>query len=138
MPVAVDYVDVVEREQPATFHVNATGAVTLAEVDDLFHEIQTHSRFVPGVRILADARDVSDVPPTSEIRLIAGMLGALATMGLGPVAIVAGNTFVYGVSRMLATLAEPLCVSIQPFRRMDDAMHWLDAEAEARRATPAF
>src|SRR6185503_14077972 len=136
MPVAVEYVEHAEYEDPATFHVNAAGAVTLAEVDDLFHSIQGDSRFVPGVRILADARDVSDVPASPEIRLIASMLGQLATLGLGPVAIVTGNTFVYGVARMLATLAEPMCVTIHPFRCMDDATHWLESEAESRRPRP--
>ena len=123
MPVAVEF------EEPSTFRVRTSGAVTFDEVEQVLEEIERHPRLGDS-RILVDAREVRDVPTTPELRSIAIEMGRLVDRGLGPVAIVTETTFVYGVVRMFATFAEAASVRVQPFKCMVEATRWLDAQDE--------
>src|SRR6266545_5055292 len=99
MPVELQY------EEPATFKVRASGEVTFAEVEDLLGEILAHPQLRGGVRMLVDGREIEKAPSTPELRKIAADFGPLVDRGLGPVAIVTGSAFIYGVARMFSVFA---------------------------------
>jgi hypothetical protein len=118
MPIAVAF------EEPSTFRVRSSGAITYAEIEQAIGDLERDPRLNES-RMLVDARGVSDLPSTSELRIIAIDMGRLVQRGLGSMAIVTETTFVYGVVRMFATFAEAVSLRVHPFRCMSDAERWL-------------
>lgn len=123
MPVELSH------QEPGTFVITASGVVTHEEATRLLNTLRQHPRMGPGTELLADARAVTGVPSTEELRAIATLLRPLREHGLGPVAIVSSTAFVYGVARMFAVFAELMDARVAAFRSMDEARAWLAAEA---------
>ncbi|HJQ21369.1 MAG TPA: STAS/SEC14 domain-containing protein [Gemmatimonadaceae bacterium] len=119
MPVALSF------EEPSTFCISTSGAVTFDEVERLIGDLEADPRLTCGIRVLVDARAVSDVPTTSELRTIAADLGRLVPRGMQRIAVVTESTFVYGIARMFAVFADAVCITVHPFRCMSDATAWL-------------
>ncbi len=126
MPLALTY------EEPQTFRIRVSGLVTFDEMERMIRVLEQdpHMR---GALVLTDAREASDAPSSAELREIAVHAGRLAKNGLGPVAIVVGTTFLYGIARMFATFAEAVCMKVNPFRTMPEAEEWLAREDAARK-----
>jgi hypothetical protein len=118
-------------QEPATFTVRAAGSVTYDQVQVLLRELRAHPLMRAGVSIIVDARDVDSVPTTSELRVIAVDLKTVFDLGLEAVAIVADQTFVYGVARMFAAFAEALGQNVHAFRCADEAHAWLHDQPHA-------
>lgn len=124
MPITVDFT-------ANAVTVTATGALTYQEVADLIaHQIKAPAR-TPGLPILVDARDVNGAPSTAELRLIAAEMRPLIETGMGPVGILTGSTFVYGIARMFSVFAQALCADVSAFRCPADAENWLETRRTA-------
>lgn len=126
MPIALEF------EEPCTFRVRAGGAVTFPEVEDLLAQLEQHAMLSSRPAVLVDATEVEEVPSTSELRLIAASVGRLVRLGLGPVAIVTGSTFVYGVVRMFGFFAEAENANVVPFKSPGEAVRWLSEQMAER------
>jgi hypothetical protein len=119
MPLALEFVE------PSILMVHASGRVTYEEVNATIADLMAHPRLCLGVNLFADCRDVTSTLSTSELRAVARELVPLLDRGLGPIVIVSGRTFMYGVARMFSAFAEPLGFVVQAFHTMDEASEWL-------------
>lgn len=122
MPLALELAD------PSTFVVQASGGVAYDEVKQLIGELQAHSQFSPGMRILVDGRTVSEPPSAAELRLLAGELKPLLDRGLGAIAIVAESAPVYAAARMFGVFAQTVYARVGTFRDIDEGRRWLIAQ----------
>lgn len=116
-----------EITEESTLLVRASGNVTYAEVQSAFDDLLKEPRRADAgdVRVLADAREVTDVPSTKDLRTIAQNLGTLLGRGRSSIAVVTESAFVYGIARMFGVFAERVSVNVRAFRCMDEARAWL-------------
>ena len=117
--------------EPRTIMVTCSGDVTFDEVRALQADLAARAPLRDSARMLVDANAVCGAPSSSELRLIALEMKPLLNAGLGPVAIVCGSTFVYGVARMFAILAVAVDANVGAFRDMAEARDWLSEQATA-------
>jgi hypothetical protein len=115
MPVSLTFTE------PSTFSVEASERVTCDEALAAIDELAAHPRLDQCASIIVDARTVSGVPSTPELRAIAWSLRRVHATGASALAIVTDTTFVYGVARMFSVLAEPSGIDVSVFRCMEDA-----------------
>jgi len=114
-------------DEPAVVKVTASGVVTFADIALALDELLADARIVPGMSMLSDARGVTSLPSTAELRLIARDLKPLRDRGITRIAIYTDSTFVYGVVRMFGVFAEAVNLKIGAFRHAADAEQWLGA-----------
>jgi hypothetical protein len=119
MPLQFEFTD------KSTLFVRASGNVTYAEVQRAFDDLATNPRHNGDVSVLTDARQVTDVPCTADLRVIAEDLRRLFGRSPGTIAIVTESPFVYGVARMFGVFAERVSVNVRAFRCMEEARTWL-------------
>ena len=117
--------------EPCTITVTCSGDVTFEEVRALQVELAAHAPLRDSARMLVDANAVCGAPTASELRIIALEMKPLLDAGLGPIAIVCGSTFIYGVARMFAMLAVSVNANVGAFRDMAEARDWLSTQATA-------
>jgi hypothetical protein len=123
LPVPVD----LTYSEHSRFEVRASGEVTLGEIERAIAEILAHPALPEGPDVLIVADEVDQVPTTSELRVAAREIRPALDRGLGALAIVASNPFVYGVARIFSVFAESVGAEIAAFREVDDASRWLAA-----------
>jgi len=114
-------------QEPDTFLVLASGAVTFEEAQETQAQILADPRISNGSCMLVDCRELKAAPSSSELRQLAGNLVPMLDRGMGAIAIVTSSPMVYGVARMFATFAELVNAHVMPFKCMDDAKDWLNA-----------
>lgn len=119
MPLAFEFAD------PRTLSVRASGTVTLAEVEEVIQDLITDARFARGIRVVADCRDVEQTLSTAELRTVARDIQPLVAMGLGPVAVITGSVFIFGITRMFGAFAEAVGARIHAVRTVEEAYAWL-------------
>lgn len=117
--------------QDGTIMVHASGKVTLEEVRVVQEQILVHPGWRAGAAMFVDARAQTGAPTAEELRIIAREMTPLVERGLGPVAMVCGSSFIYGVARMFSVFAEVVHANVGAFREMDEAQKWLDAQPTA-------
>ena len=80
--------------------------------------------------ILYDSRLDTSQTPTAEVRAIIDYVARCISQHgpRGPVAIVTPNPVNYGMSRMYSTLGEPVNLTVEVFREMEEAEEWLAAQ----------
>lgn len=114
--------------EPSTFVVTASGKVTYEETTRILEDILADPRLDKDITVLVDARDVTGVPTTQELRALARELRPLHAAGVPAMAITTSSTFVYGIARMFSVLAEHSGLHVQVFRDLDEARRWLTTE----------
>ena len=119
MPLKLEYIE------PFTITVQASGAVTYDEVEEVINVLMTDPHVCCGVRMFVDGRMVERAPSTAELRAIARDLKPLVDRGLGPIVILTSSPFVYGICRMFSVFAEAMGATVHVFRSGDEAQHWL-------------
>lgn len=124
MPLTLEVADHAAR-------VTASGTVTYQEVVYLIAQRLADPARIPGLPVLFDGRGVTGAPSAAELRLIATQMKPLIDSGLGPVAIVAGSAFTYGVVRMFAVFAQAMSANVAAYRREADAQRWLTEQRPA-------
>jgi hypothetical protein len=77
--------------------------------------------------ILYDARNDTSQPSTADVRAMVEYVGrCIAQYGpRGPVAIVTRAPSNYGMARMYSTLGEPVKLTVEVFREIEEAEAWL-------------
>jgi len=108
--------------------VRAYGDVTLEECLDVQHRVLADPRMRPGLHWLADCCGATGLPSTSDLRTIAQEFEPLVKAGVGPVALVTGSAFVYGVARMFSVFAETVGLRVAVFPDLAEAREWLDSQ----------
>lgn len=111
--------------EPDTFVLVARGRLTLDEVRRVHAEVLADPRMVPGVRILADNREMQGAFSAGELRTIARDMVPFSERGIETIAIVCTSTLHYGVARMFSAFAEPFNLHVGVFRDYGEAEQWL-------------
>lgn len=119
--------------------------VRLRDMNDVDLELEAVSAYLgdprlrPEPRILIDRRDAPIVVPTEYLSDYAWHVGRMiASLRRPRVAVVVGNDRDYGISRMFEMRSEgELDHQFAVFRTVEEAVEWLDLDAE-RVVWPAF
>jgi hypothetical protein len=120
-------VEIVEFEA-GMLRVRAHGDVTLEECRDYQKQLLADPRMRSAPQLLADLTGVTGAPSADELRIIAREFEPLIKAGLGPIALVSGSAFVYGLGRMFCVFAETVGLRIAVFHDRAEAREWLDSQ----------
>jgi len=105
---------------------HCTGAVTLDEVLDHFHELETDPKTPNRLDVLLDLDGMTTVPESQDLREVTQAVKRLTgQVTFGSCAIVASRDVVFGMSRMFEVFAEGLFGRTHVFRERRDAERWL-------------
>lgn len=115
MPITIAF------EEPSRFILQGTGDITGAESVRALKEVMNHPRFRPGTTLCAITHDVTEAPPTDELREIVVVAVALRKAGMSALLISTAPGFVYGVARMFASLADIAGVPVEVFNDETEA-----------------
>lgn len=117
MPVIINSSEGVVR-------VTASGHVTYAEVATLLAGRRDQPPGDAPLPVLVDAQTVDRAPSAADLRRIVTGLRHLAH-DMGPIGIITGSVYVYGVARMFSVFAEGVPASVKVFRCPEEAAGWL-------------
>ena len=79
----------------------------------------------PTFAILVDGRELEYLASYQDALRFRDMFGLLRTSFRGPIAVVVQGTARYGVSRMIATMADLVGVRMEAFLSISDAEGWI-------------
>jgi hypothetical protein len=106
-----------------TLQTRASGTVSYADVLEHLH---TARQQVPGARELFDASGAKTDLTAAEVKALAQEAFALFERGkLGPIAVVATDSVLFGMARMYEAFVADLAVPIHVFREVSPALEWL-------------
>jgi hypothetical protein len=104
--------------------ITASGCVSYSEILELLQAMLKAPR-VGGVPVFVDTRTVTKAPSTAELRLIAREVKRLADAGYGPIAVLTGSTWMYGVTRMFSVFVQPV-TDLVALSSVEDAQAWVN------------
>jgi hypothetical protein len=123
------------RYDPATdiVRVHATGAISGSEIRDYFQALVRETWWRPGMRFLADNREVTSMPPHSGLEIGAlAMVRSAAYGGGARVSVVVADSLQYGVVRQFDGLSAEAGAEMRPFYDEAEAIAWLTRPDGAR------
>ena len=113
-------------------HITANGKVNILELKDIFLETVEHEQWQAGFNMLCDYRNIENFDVSSkdidEITVWQSSIDDL--IGGGKCAVVASKDSVYGMSRMWEMMSSERSQHISVFRKVDEALSWLDTTNE--------
>ena len=113
-------------------HITASGKVNILELKDIFLETVEHEQWQAGFNMLCDYRNIENFDVSSkdidEITVWQSSIDDL--IGGGKCAVVASKDSVYGMSRMWEMMSSERSQHISVFRKVDEALSWLDTTIE--------
>ena len=111
--------------------VEVSGDVTASEIFGTYAAIASDPALRPNLGVLADCRTVTSVPSFSELGTVA-CASAQAASAIRPTraAVVVPTTWLFGIARQFAALAEMNGVRVVPFYAEADAKRWLTTDGE--------
>ncbi len=111
-------------------YVRVAGKITVEEIMIEGGEMFAEKEWVNGYHILCDYREVLDLNLTTEDlnRIVVQDKSNELLFNKSKCAIVAGNDFVYGISRMWEALSESTQIQTMVFKNMKDSLLWLNIE----------
>ena len=117
----------IDRERKLA-EITASGTVDFSELKEIFMEIVGHEDWQAGFNMLCDYRKIDNLEVTSQdIDTITEWQTAMDSLiGSGKCAVVASKDSVYGMSRMWEILSSDRSQRICVFRRLNDAVLWLN------------
>ena len=117
----------IDRERKLA-EITASGTVDFSELKEIFMEIVGHEDWQAGFNMLCDYRKIDNLEVTSQdIDTITEWQTAMDSLiGNGKCAVVASKDSVYGMSRMWEILSSDRSQRICVFRRLNDAVLWLN------------
>lgn len=128
MPVSLDSSGPIAR-------ITATGPVNYSEILALFQAMLQQAPGSGQRPVFVDTRDVSKAPSTAELRLIAREMKRLTDAGFGPIAVLTGSTWMYGVVRMFAVFVQSLS-EVVAVRTSEEADAWIERMSHGRPTHP--
>lgn len=106
-----------------TLQSRATGTVSFAEILD---HLRSERQKIPGVRVLFDMTGATTDLTSDEVKQLAHNTSAMFEPGkLGPTAIVATDSAVFGLARMYEAFTGEMRRPFQVFREVPPALAWL-------------
>jgi hypothetical protein len=117
--------------------ITASGPVSYSEILELFQVMILEAPRTGRVPVFVDTRNVTQAPSTPELRLIAREVKHLTDAGFGPIAVLTGSTWMYGVVRMFSVFVQS-ATDVVALRSTEDAEAWIDnyvALCDARSGT---
>jgi hypothetical protein len=118
MPISLD------NSGPVVW-ITASDAVTYSEILELFAAMLRKAPRVGRLPVFVDTRKVSEAPSTAELRLIGRELKHLSDAGFGPIGVLTGSTWMYGVTRMFSVFAQS-ATDVVALSSIEDATAWID------------
>jgi len=113
-----------------TVTIRASGQASAEGFEAYLKELLEHPRWLPGMRILVDFRDLEGgYLRKEEIRRISDLHVPLGErLGNGPCAIVVSDPLHFGLARMWEAYSDRrLFLRIRVFDSMDEARDWLSS-----------
>ena len=106
--------------------VQLSGRVTAAEIFAYYAALAADPGVVPGLAVLADCREVTTGPSFTEMVAVANAKGLLPD-GLRPTraAVLVSKSWIFGIVRQFAALAERMGVRVMPFYESHEARVWI-------------
>ena len=106
--------------------VTLSGDVTSDEIFDYYAAVAADPALRPGLSIFADCRSVTSVPPFPELNAVANAQ-ARAPADVRPrrAAVLVSSSWLFGIIRQFAALAEGGGIQVVPFYNHDEAHQWL-------------
>lgn len=104
--------------------ITASGAVSYSEILELFEAMIREAPRVGRVPVFVDTRNVTKAPSTPELRLIAREVKHLTDAGFGPIAVLTGSTWMYGIVRMFGVFVQS-ATDVVAYRSLEDAQAWI-------------
>lgn len=106
--------------------VRAYGPSTFEEARASADSLIADPEFEPRFAILVDGRELEYLASYADALQFRDMFHRLRTSFRGPIGVVVQGTARYGVSRMIATLADLVGVRMEAFLSLPEAEAWLD------------
>ena len=117
-----------ENARPVV-RITASGPVTHSEIRELFQAMMQNAPRQGGAAVFVDTLGVTGAPSAAELRLIAMELKRLTDAGFGPIAVVTGSEWMYGVVRMFSVFVKS--TEVAAFRSAEDAETWLSLDGSS-------
>lgn len=113
-------------------HITASGRVNILELKDIFLETLEHEQWKAGFNMLCDYSNIENFDVSSkDIDAITSWQSSIDDLiGGGKCAVVASKDSVYGMSRMWEIISSERSQQIGVFRKMNEALAWLDKTVE--------
>ncbi|HET9532466.1 MAG TPA: hypothetical protein VFQ92_19060 [Blastocatellia bacterium] len=111
-------------------HITGEDMFTFEELEQLFSAALADPRFVKGMRMLIDARDLRSNPKLEELRKRAELFASLKEHFTPGYALVVTDTLYYGLGRMFQVFAQTEGVEVKIFNDIDEARRYLAGDAE--------
>ncbi len=105
--------------------VVADGPSDVGAIVTFIRELAADGAFEPGFGVLFDARRSAFVPSAMDVQQILATLSSVRARFGGRVGLVPAAGVMFGVARMLATLAESQGVHVAAFTDPDEAAEWV-------------
>lgn len=109
--------------------IEAFGSITLPDTVAFIRALAGDPAVLGRRYILLNMNRGEPALPTGDLRHLVDVYRPLVEAGLRAIAIVAGFTHVFGMSRAFSIYGEALGIPIHVFRREDEALAWLDSLA---------
>ena len=117
-----------------TLQSRASGTLCFAEMLDHLRRAREQK---PGVRELFDATGATTTLTCDEVKQLALAAGAMFERGmLGPLAVVATDSALFGMARMYDAFTSELKRPFQVFREVSPALAWLASRPPRTTAAP--
>ena len=109
-------------------HITASERVDLPELQEIFTEIIEHEYWQAGFNMLCDYREIEefDVSTRDIDTITQWQMSIDDRIGDGRCAVVTDQDEIYGMSRMWEILSSDLSHQMGVFRKIDDAISWLE------------
>ena len=109
--------------------VTLSGDVTSDEIFEYYATVAADPALRPGLSIFADCRSVTSVPPFPELSAVANVQPrAPADLRSRRAAVLVSSSWLFGIVRQFAALAERGGILVVPFYDRDEAQQWLSRE----------
>jgi hypothetical protein len=108
--------------------VRAFGPSTYDEAQAEADRLITDPSFDPAYAILVDGRELEYLASYEDALKFRDMFGRMKNSFRGPIAVVVQGMARYGVSRMIATLADLVGVRMEAFLSVPEAETWIAAQ----------
>ena len=115
-------------ERDRRIQVTARGPVDVGESLAAGLALTQQPDFQPHYAVLVDAREIEFAPSAMEIEHLGRALARFKESFLGRIALLVQGTLMFGIMRMLCSVAEANGFPMRPFTDLDEACAWLEAE----------
>lgn len=112
-------------------YVQADGNITGNDIIGIGRQLFTDPKWSNGFRLLIDYRNIQqfDVQSKDVVQLVHQDKEYESLFDMSKCAILAESNVVFGVSRMWKSLSGNVQINSNVFRKLDDALHWLEIPA---------